>query len=335
LTETGLIKPRPAVRYTVNSGFSSRPARGKNYRMPGATMVTYRQREDPLTGEKEDVFLDAAKNPPNGALVQYYLSEVPDEDITLTFLDASGKEIRSFSSHNPEDDDPPGKRIDPRVPKAQGLNRFVWNLRYPDATRIEDDDAANDLVEGGIAGPVVPPGSYRVRLSVGSASFEEAFEVRPDPRSSTSAEDFQAQFDALLALRDKISEIHANVNQIRALRKRSEDWLLRGKETPAIKEAAQNVIDRLKPIEGELIQAEAKSRGDTLNMPVKLNGKLAVLVGVVSSADGPPTRASQQVVEALSEQMESHFEQLRQTVSGAVEALNAAIRDANLPPVGA
>src|SRR5207244_5987891 len=173
-------------------------------RMPGPVMVTYTQREDPRTGEKIDHYLDAAKNPPTGAIVDYFLASKPEGDISLGFLRADGTEVRTFSSRNPEEEakteeekQAAKKHKEPRIPKEEGLNRFVWNLRYPDATKIEDDDVANDLVEGGISGPSVPPGTYKVRLEVGEQKFEQEFEVRKDPRVAATDADLRAQFDLL------------------------------------------------------------------------------------------------------------------------------------------
>jgi hypothetical protein len=212
----------------------------------------------------------------------------------------------------------------------------VWNLRHPDATRIDDDEVANELVEGALGGPKVPPGTYRVKLTVGDAAFEEEFEVRPDPRVAASADDHKAQFDVLMKIRDKLSETHTGVNQIRALKRRAEDWAARSKEKPelaGLHAAAQAVVDRLKPIEAELIQVEAKSRWDELLMPVKLNGKLAFLVGSVAEADGPPTQGAREVFASLSDRIDQQLSALQSAIKTEVEALNTAIRDAQLPPV--
>src|SRR6266511_1960504 len=335
-----LVKPRPAVRFRANSGFSSKPTRGKNYRMPGALMVTYRQREDPRTGDKEDIFLDAAKNTPDGAIISYYLKDQPSDEITLTFLEEDGSEIRTFSSKNPDEDkseDKPKKPKEPRIPKEAGFNRWTWNLRYPDATKLEDDDAANELMEGAIPGPQVPPGTYRVRLTVGDAVREQSFEVRSDPRVAASNEDFRTQFDLLLGLRDKLSEVHTAINQVRALRRRAEDWLKRARDKPELEKvaaAAKTLIEQLKPIEAELIQVKATSRGDTLIFPVKLNGKLAGLIERVASGDGAPTQASTAVYSDLVARVDRQKDLLDEALTGEVAALNAAIQEAGLPPVG-
>jgi len=342
-----LVKPRPVVRYMSNGGFSHKAVRGKNYRMVGAIMVTYRQKEDPRTGAKVDEYLDAGENPPNGAIMHYFLEDKPEADISMTFLEADGREIRTFSSRNPEEaaqtekgnekDKEAAKLKDPRIPKEVGLNRFVWNLRYPDATKIEDDEVANQLVEGGISGPPVPPGRYKVRLQVGSQQFEQEFEVRRDPRVQASDADLRTQFDLLKQVHEQLSKTHTAINELRALRRRAEDWAARAKgnlELEGVAKAAQAVVDRLNPIEAELIQAKAKSRGDTLNFPVRLNGKLAALSGQIGSGDATPTASQKAVFDDFSQRVQAQLDQLSEAVVTEVGNLNEAIRAARLPAVG-
>ena len=332
-----LVKPRPVVRYGVNSGFGHKAIKGKNYRMAGPHMFTYRQVEDPRTGDKVDTYLDAAKNPPNGAVLSYFLKDKPDDDITLTFSHADGTEIRSFSSKNTEEQDPPVKPKDPRIPKEAGLNRWVWNLRYPDTTKVEDDEVANDVIESAISGPVVPPGSYRVRLQVGEQTFEQEFEVRKDPRIAASDADLQAQFDLLKQLQDTLSETHKAINELRAIRKRAEDFGARAKDKrdlEGVATAAQALIDRLKPIEAELIQVNFKWRGDVLSYPSRLNAKIAALIGVVASADAAPTASASELHKDLSARLQKQLDQLSEAVATEVAFLNQAIQNANLPPVG-
>ncbi len=339
-----LVKPRPTIRYKSNGGFGHKAVRGKNYRMPGAVMVTYTQVEDPRTGDKVDEFLDAAKNPPSGVIVDYFLASKPDGEITLTFFESDGREIRTFSSQDveaeartEEEKAAARKKKQPRIPKEEGLNRWVWNLRYPDATKINDDDAANELVEDGIAGPQVPPGAYRMRLIVGDTSHEQEFEVRKDPRVTASEADLRAQFELLQQLHKRLSETHTAINQIRTLRRRAEDWSARSKdrsELESVHKAAAALIDRLKPIEAELIQANAKSRGDTLNFPVKLNGKLAFLMGAVASGDGAPTASAKSVFDDLSQRVQTQLDQLSEALATEVAFLNQSIENARLPPVG-
>ena len=340
-----LVKPRPTIRYMVNGGFSGKPTRGKNYRMPGAVMVTFTQTDDPRTGDKVDEYLDAAKNPPNGAIIQYFLRAKPEGDISLTFLTADGAEIRKLSSHDPEAEAKTEeekkairKHKEPRIPKEEGLNRFAWNLRYPDATKVEDDDVANELVEGAIAGPQVAPGAYRVRLQVGDQTYEQEFEVRKDPRVSATDADLQAQFALLKQVHDRFSETHRSINTIRTIRRRAQDWAARAKDKPeleSVARAAEALIERLKPIEAELIQVNAKARGDQLNFPSRLNAKLAYVMGVIASSDAAPTASARSVFDDLSNRLQTQLDQLSEAMATELAFLNQSIQNANLPPVGA
>ena len=95
-----LYQPRPAVRYTAG-GWGGPSGEGKSYDMTGAFMVTTRPVPD-RRGEKWHRPLDAGQNPPDGAVIFYYLAEKPETEIALTFLDAQGHELRTFTSKEPE-----------------------------------------------------------------------------------------------------------------------------------------------------------------------------------------------------------------------------------------
>jgi photosystem II stability/assembly factor-like uncharacterized protein len=339
-----LVKPRPAVRYMVNSGFGHRAVRGKNYRMPGAVMVTYTQKEDPRTGDKIDQYLDAARNPPDGAIIDYFLESKPDGDISLTFLEYDGREIRTFSSRDLEAEATTDqekaearKNKQPRIPKEAGLNRWVWNLRYPDATKIDNDEMANELIQSGIAGPQVPPGRYRVRLTVRERGYEQEFEVRKDSRVEATDADLLAQFELLQQVNRRLSDTHAAINQLRSVRRQAEDWSARAKprsELESVYKAAQALLERIKPVESELIQVNAKTRGDTLNFPVMLNGKLAALEGAIASGDGAPTASARAVFDDLSQRVQTQLDQLAEVLATEVAFLNQSIQNAGLPAVG-
>src|SRR6185437_3132053 len=304
-------------------------------------------------GEKTRIYVDAGQKPPNGLLVQYYLKEKPEGEVTLTFLDADGKEIKRFSSEEqkaaatgvvgasavegaeggeavpPAAEEPAEKpkgekkeeKKEPRVPKNAGGNRFVWNLKYPDSVKIEGYVAGEDA----LAGPVVAPGQYQVRLQVGDQTYTQPFEVRKDPRISTSDEDLRAQFDLLLAIRDRLSEVHNGINTIRGIRKQTEEWESRAKDLPIhdkVAAAAKDLRDKLLAIEGELTQVKAKVRSDTMDHPIKLNAKVAALAAVVSSGEAAPTSQARQVFEDLSARVAEQLQRLSKLIDTDVAAFN-------------
>jgi len=292
-----VFPPRQAIRMRSKGGFPAKPVPGINYRFSGAAMLAYELGTNKETGEKQETYLDAGKNPPDGVIVQYWLRERPKGEVTLTFLDARGKTIRTFSSK--PDDEPaapppdaalPGEGAEsvqrptgaaepasqePVVPKKAGLNRFVWNMRYPDAVKV-DDDVSMDEFERALAGPVAAPGRYAVRLKTGGEAYRAEFETRLDPRASVPQGDLEAQFELLLQIRDKLSETHEAINTIRSVRGQVEAWEKRAAGDPAARavvKAAAKLRRELSSIEEELIQTKAASRQDTLNFPIKLNAQ--------------------------------------------------------------
>ena len=345
-----LFAPRPTVRFRTDMGFPQPPRSGKNYRMTGATIVTYRQVDKP-NGEKAQVNIDAGQNPPDGVLVSYWLRNKPEGDVSLTFMDAKGKQIRQFKSAPPEPKDkkdpkeltPEQRRVEeqkkarePKVPNEAGLNRFAWNMRQPDAARVEDDPTW-DAAEATLAGPISPPGQYRVRLEVGGERHEAAFEIRKDPRVSATQADFDAQFALRMRIRDKLTEVHEAINAIRALRTQIEGWEKRAEGTGGarLRRAAGALKTKIAGVEEELIQVKAKSRQDTLNYPAKLNLKIGGLAVAVGSADFAPTKAMYDVFDDLSKRAETQLVKWRSIAKTDVPAFDKLVRGSGVPAVSA
>ena len=352
-----LFTPRPTVRIRSKGGFPAKPVPGINYRFTGAAIVPYDLGTDKETGEKKETFLDAAKNPPDGVLIQYWFRERPKGEVTLTFLDARGKQIRTFSSRKDDDEaaplpetalpaegaesvlqpgaGEPEKKKDPVVPKKPGLNRFIWNMRYSDAAKI-DNDASMDEFERALAGPVAVPGRYQVRLKVEGRTYTMPFETRIDPRIDATQEDLAAQFDLLMRIRDLLSVTHETITAIRSLRAQVEDWerrAVKGKPARGVVKAAAALRKELSAIEEELVQTKAKSRQDTLNYPIKLNAKIAGLAAAVSMGDARPTAAAEAVFKDLSRRVHAQLARFAKVRGGQVRSFNTLVRRERYAPV--
>ncbi|HEX6483401.1 MAG TPA: hypothetical protein VF043_31530 [Ktedonobacteraceae bacterium] len=351
-----LFSPRPAVRFKTNYGYARSPESGKYYRGTGTTMITARVEQQP-GGKKVERNLDAGHNPPDGVIVSYYLKEKPKGEVKLTFLDAQGNVIRSFTSEvepePPEDAEPPtftdppadtDETLDtmeeeqesgekgPPVPKEAGANHFNWNMRYPDAKRVQGYVAS----EATLAGPLVPPGVYRVQLTVDDETLIESFEIQKDPRIPATQEDLEAQFDLRMKIHNKLSQTHDAINTLRNIRRQVDDWEHRTQEQQdheAIVRLGRSIKEKLSPVEDELIQFKAKSRQDTLNYPAKLNAKLATLGGVVSSADAAPTRQEYELFNDLVARIDVQLERLREIIDTEVKAFNDRIHESGIPAI--
>jgi photosystem II stability/assembly factor-like uncharacterized protein len=318
-----LFPPRTTVRFRTYRGFGHPPAPGINYRMTGATRVAFETREIE-TGEKVEVYLDAGQNPPDGVIITYYLREQPEGEVTLTILDAEGNEIRSYSSEKKEPQPGQEESKEPLVPKTPGFHRFVWNLRYPDAVKVPDDKSLE--FSGGVLGPLVPPGRYQVRLTIGEQSWTESFEVVRDPRIEASDADLRQQFELALQVWRKLSETHESVNRIRKLRRQLEVWETRD-DLAEIREKAEELREKLLEIEGELIQYRAQGRQDVLNYPLKLNAKLAGLATAIGSADSRPTRQAYEVFADLSGRVDTQLARLKELIERDLAAFNHMVAE--------
>jgi hypothetical protein len=220
----------------------------------------------------------------------------------------------------------------PKVPAKKGANQFVWNLR----TRPASDFEGMILWGGRLAGPVVVPGRYQARLTVGKESQTRAFEVVKDPRLSTTAEDFRAQFEFLAKMRDKLTEVHDGIALIREVRSQMDDVVSRAKRAgkeKAVADSAKAISKRLTAIEETLYQTKSKSNQDPLNYPIRLNNKLAELADNVASADARPTDQTFVVWTDLSGRIDAQLAKLRIALDADLAAFNKLVRDAEVPAV--
>jgi photosystem II stability/assembly factor-like uncharacterized protein len=134
----------------------------------------------------------AAKNPPNGAMIDYYLRS-PAKEIKLEIFDAGNKLARRFTSgQKPEEKRPPQPIAERWLPKpvvlesTAGMHRFVWDLRWSSSGA---DEAEDEEGFGAPRGPRAAPGNYQVKLTVDGQTFMQSLKVEMDPRSqATSAQ---------------------------------------------------------------------------------------------------------------------------------------------------
>ena len=281
------------------------------------------------------------RNPANGVVVYYSLKEKPTSQVELEFLDPSGKSIRKFTGRvrKPGDAPPPpaeapgfGTPPAPSVPMDVGLNRFVWDTRHADAVRFP----GMILWVGQISGPKMAPGTYQVKLTVDGKSLTQNFEIKADPRVTTTAADYAKQLEFGLKIRDKLSETHNAIIQIREVRRQVEDLLKRVTGQPNFKvvnDAGTALNKNLTAVEEALYQTKNQSNQDPLNYPIRLNNKLAALAGVVGSAEAAPTAQSYAVYDELVTQIDAELQKLAQIMRTEVPAFNQLVREQNIPAV--
>jgi len=311
-----------------------------SYRMPGFGAVQL-----PATAT-------IGNNPASGVVVYYSLKTKPTGDLQLEFLDSSGKSIRKFTGRAPrpsgaaaasaaagqmatppaEEGEGFGRGGPARVTTDVGLNRFIWDMRYGEAVRFP----GMILWAGETRGPKIPPGTYQVKLTTDGKTLTQNFEVKADPRLTTTQADYAKQLELGLKIHDKLSETNNAILQIRDVRKQVEDLLKRVKDQANFKDiddAGTALNKNLTTIEEALYQTKNQSSQDPLNFPIRLNNKLAALGGVVGSAEAGPNAQSYVVYDEVVGQIDAQLQQLAQIMKTDVPAFNQLVREQNIPAV--
>ncbi len=289
-----LVPPAPAIHTGFGRGGDGRFASGAN--PPNGAIITYWLPPSigtarPAVGEADkdkDHDKDKKKGP-----------DPLDARIKLEILDDQGRLVRAFpeppvkaesKTEEPEiaedDEEAPGPKP-VKVPHLAGYNTFAWDLRWAGATAVPKAP----LWAGSVAGPKALPGHYQVRLTVDGVSQTQPLEILPDPRGLASAADLKAQFDLHSAINAELSAVDSAVLEIRAERARIEAAraAARGRLDPA----AAALQARLTAIEEALIQPRAHASEDALNFPIRLNNMLAALASLVAQGDYAPTSQDQ------------------------------------------
>ena len=190
------------------------------------------------------------QNHPGGAMIYYYLKDTAAVKATIEILDQQGSLIRKFATKaDTKNKEEVLKGLKP------GLNRMIWNLRYPDAEGFD----GLILWAGGLTGPKAVPGTYKVRLTVNGVSQETAFDVLKDPRTAGSQQDIVEQFEFLKSVGSKLTETHQAIKKIRTAREQITRVTepMKGKEEYSeISRQAKQILDQMQKIEEALYQTK-------------------------------------------------------------------------------
>lgn len=159
-------------------------------------------------------------NLPAGATVFFHLpADYAGQPVKLSFTGADGKLIRSFTlPQKSNGGSAPFGRATRRPEKLlPGMNRFLWNLRYPTAVEVKGAYHAGRSVMPPI-GPEVVPGVYYAVLTYGDTTQKQRFVVKLDPRLSTTQADLQQRFDLLISIQAAMNQLDIALNQATAAR---------------------------------------------------------------------------------------------------------------------
>ena len=268
---------------------------------------------------------NAGSNPPAGAVFYYYANGVTDTTkAIIKIFDANKKEIKTFSTDS--------KERNAKFDLYNGLNQFVWDLRYPEAERID----GMILWNGTPSGIIAPPGNYYARFRIGQDSVEVPFAIKSNPNYKETQEEYQQQFQFLSDVKGKFDEVQKAIKDIRSLRSQINGFItLQGKNVPKdVKEVADSINKQLTSIEEALYQTKAKSGQDVLNYPIRINDKLAGVFDAANSGNFAPGKQVREVYTDLAAQADVQLQKLNAIKQKQIPAFNDLIRQKTLPVIG-
>lgn len=212
----------------------------------------------------------AGQNPPDGAVIHYFLRAPARGPVVLEILDGAGTLVRRYASDDPPEPPVPDRNIPDywirpprRLEATAGLHRFVWDLHYPPPAveRFTYPIAAIYRNTPRVPmGPWVLPGRYTVRLTVDGRTLEQPLDVRMDPRVTTSRADLEEQFTLSMSLYRAIADVREALDEARAAGaseagagSRSEP----GARAPAMAPVLERILGRLAQLLGIAQRADA------------------------------------------------------------------------------
>jgi photosystem II stability/assembly factor-like uncharacterized protein len=313
----------------------------------------------------------APEDAPNGVVLDYWVGDDVGQ-VEIEVLDSSGMVIREFegavetnggeeageeageadeegpdeaatesgaaTSEAGEDEDAEDANLqEEELEVDPGMNRFVWDLRYPGPDVISS--AQFSLANTG--GAWAPPGSYTLRVEADDVEQEVTVQVGLDPRiSDVTAEDMRAQFALTMRVRGRLTEVHDAVREIRSIREQTRDFVARARDGEYPDEAvaeldslADAMGETLTEVEAALIQTKSESGQDPINFPPMLDDQLAYLYSHVNGSYGRPTAGSYERFDDLVAETDPLLERLDGLVATEVPAFNAALERAGIGAV--
>jgi photosystem II stability/assembly factor-like uncharacterized protein len=303
-----LFAPRPAYR------FLTRP-----------TLPIY-------MGEEFDPPTALGHNPPYGASINYYLGAANAPDVEIEIADAGGRTIRTLKGT-----------------KQTGINRVWWDLKYESTRRPRlrtspvghpeialDADLSRPFPLDGTLAPLVPPGTYTVKLKAGATTATRPLVVRKDPGSPGSDDGIRAQTTVVMDIWRDLNAISDIIDRIEMVRRQIADIKssLQGDDRWKAQLAQADALDgKLLAVERVFFDPRVTSPGDSFYYAPGVYAKLLGVARGITESDFQPTVAQREVSSMFMTTVSGQKERLDAIMRGDVGAFNESLKGAGIPHV--
>jgi len=282
----------------------------------------------------------AGENPPDGAMIDYYISAGGSGPATLEIKDEAGQLVRRYSSADPLPTPDPALNIPPywvrppqKLADEPGMHRFLWDMHYAPVPGVLPQypiAAVYRNTAPAATSPWAMPGRYTVVLTVGGKSYEQPLTLVMDPRVKTSNADLAAQFKLSKAVYDEwlpLSSIAESVKRVRAQLAEAQ------KRTPAgdLKTHINALDEKLQALAGSAGGGPggAAGAGTRANLATT-TGRLRTLFSLMEDVDVAPTPQAAAAVPDVVKDSRSLQETWRMLNSQDIAAINLELRTAGI-----
>jgi photosystem II stability/assembly factor-like uncharacterized protein len=305
--------------------------------------VAYRFRRDvnpdtPLPPEEP-----AGQNPPDGAIINYYLKGDQTAPVVLEILDGKKNIVRRFSSTDqpgPLDDkeiNVPTYWVKPSqvLSGRAGMQRFVWDLHYPAPKALHYDFPISAIYRDTPfvpQGPLAMPGQYVVRLTVNGRTFEQPLVVNIDPRVKTPTDGLRQQFELSMQAYQGMNETKEILDQLQRLRAQIKARNMPGIQKP-VADSLTSLDRKLAALEGVggRGQGGGASNGE-MNL-VRLNAAFGGLLDVFQDADAAPTTQAVAAISDMQKSLTALRQQWNVLADKELKSVNDQLSNSQLPAI--
>jgi photosystem II stability/assembly factor-like uncharacterized protein len=286
----------------------------------------------------------AGKNPPDGAIIDYYLASSSKSPVTLEIHDAENHLVRRYSS---ADKPEPLEKIAAAHPipmywvrrekilsAEAGMHRFVWDLHYAPPEALQHEYPISAILHDTPRYPLgafALPGKYTAKLTVDGKTFTQPLTVRMDPRIKTSTADLRKQFEMESGAVAAMNQSYLAQKQVQSLRAQLKD------RAPKAKGA---LADSLADLDKQAARLEGSAQSAFFGLPPgqkqpenfsTLNQHFSTILTVADSADAAPTTQATTVYRELADALEKLSGQWTKIQRSEIPAANASLKKAGLP----
>ncbi|MGB8541141.1 MAG: hypothetical protein WCD49_05835 [Candidatus Acidiferrales bacterium] len=302
----------------------------------------YRVKRDTNTDTPIPPDEPSGKNPPDGAIIDYFLASSPRGPVTLEILDARGNVVRTYSSTDKPEltQEQLEKQLIPiywvrpfRVlSTGAGMHRWVWDLHYPapDSLRHEYPIAAVPYDTPRLPqGPPAVPGEYTVRLAADGRTFSAPLTIKMDPRVKISAADLEQQFQTQSRLASVMTNSTHAIQQARSLHEQLDK--LSADPNDSLVTSFKDLDKKVSAV----LEGPAGNDGTQPSQPslTGVNASATAVYAELDRADARPTSAQAEAVSKIEKDFATAAKQWDSLKSQELPALNRQLRAANRPEI--